>query len=117
MDIIILHKVVRISPQPLRIPELDEDTVIGFFDEPSLQTKSNTQRLWSFTKPTIYKNTTRLWANSFGFYALNGNLVIDFKENLKKESVCEFLASYYAQPTSTMFQLSCEFNTLTICLP
>ena len=70
---------------------MDEDTVIGFFDETSPQTTSNTQRLWSFTKPTIYKNTTRIRANSFGFYALNGNSIIDFKENSKKESVIEFL--------------------------
>lgn len=37
------------------------------------------------------KNTTRIRANSFGFFALNGNSIIDFKENSKKESVCEFL--------------------------
>ncbi|MHC1567562.1 MAG: transposase [Candidatus Syntropharchaeia archaeon] len=30
-------------------------------------------------------------ANAFGFYAINGESVIDFKENSKKESVCEFL--------------------------
>ncbi len=47
--------------------------------------------MWSFRKPTIYKNTTKLKANSFGFYALNGNSVIDFKERSKKEYVCEFL--------------------------
>lgn len=70
---------------------MNEGTVIGFFDESSPQTIANTQRLWSFTKPTIYKNTTKLRANSFGFYALNGNSVIDFKERSKKENVCEFL--------------------------
>ncbi|KAF5423000.1 MAG: DDE superfamily endonuclease, partial [Candidatus Methanocomedens sp.] len=74
-----------------KIPELSDNTIIGFLDESSPQTTSNTQRLWSFTKPTISKNTTRLKANSFGFYALNGNSVIDFKENSKTESVCEFL--------------------------
>jgi putative transposase len=52
---------------------------------------ANTQRLWSCTKPTICKNTTKFRANSFGFYALNGNSVIDFKERSKKENVCEFL--------------------------
>ncbi len=70
---------------------MNEGKVIGFFDESSPQTTANTQRLWSFTKPTIYKNTTKLRANSFGFYALNGNSVIDFKERSKKEYVCEFL--------------------------
>lgn len=39
----------------------------------------------------MYKNTTKIKANSFGFYALNGNSVINFKENSKKEAVCEFL--------------------------
>ena len=69
---------------------MNGDTIIGFFDESSPQTTANTQRLWSFRKPTIYKNTTKLKANSFGFYALNGNSVIDFKERSKKECVCEF---------------------------
>ena len=29
--------------------------------------------------------------NTFGFYAINGESVVDFKEDSKKESVCEFL--------------------------
>lgn len=70
---------------------MNDDTVVGFLDESSPQTTANTQRLWSFTKPTICKNTTNLRANSFGFYALNGKSVIDFKEHSKKEDVCEFL--------------------------
>jgi len=51
------------------------------------------KRLWSFSgeRPTIYKNTTKLRANTFGFYALNGNSVIEFRELSKKEDVCEFL--------------------------
>ena len=64
--------------------------VLGFFDECSPQTTANTQRLWSFGKPEIWKNTTKIRANTFGFYPLNGNSVIDFKENSKQESVCEF---------------------------
>lgn len=60
-------------------------------DESSPQLTANTQKLWSFTKPLLKKNTTRIKANSFGFYAINGNSVLDFKENSKKECVCEFL--------------------------
>lgn len=41
----------------------------------------------------MIKNTTKLRANSFGFYALNGNSVIDFKERSTKENVCEFLST------------------------
>ncbi len=72
--------------------EVDFDScIIGFLDESSPQLNANTQRLWSFSKPSIRKNTTRLRANTFGFYAINGESVVDFKDNSKKESVCEFL--------------------------
>jgi len=48
-------------------------------------------RLWGFQKPEFIKNTTRLKANAFGFYALNGRSIVDFKEHSKKEDVIEFL--------------------------
>jgi transposase len=73
------------------MPQIDENTIVGFFDESSPQTTANTQRLLSFKKPVIYKNTTKYKANAFGFYALNGVPVIDFKDHSKKEDVCEFL--------------------------
>ncbi len=65
--------------------------IIGFLDETSPQLTSNTQRLWSFNKPSVKKNTAKIGANTFGFYAINGESVVDFKENSRKESVCEFL--------------------------
>lgn len=65
--------------------------VIGFFDEASPQTTDNKQRFWSFNKSRIVKNTTKYKANTFGFYSINGKAVVDFKENSKKQSVCEFL--------------------------
>lgn len=63
---------------------------MGFFDESSPQTTANTQRLLSFQKPVAYKYITKYKAKAFGFYALNGNPVIDLKENSKKEDVCDF---------------------------
>jgi putative transposase len=65
--------------------------VIGFFDEFSPQNTANTQRLWSLTKPVISKNSTKLKANTFGFYAIHGQSTIDFKDHSKKEDVIEFL--------------------------
>jgi len=65
--------------------------ILGFMDECRPQTDSNTQRVWSFGKPEIRKNTTRYKANTFGFYAPAGESLINFKENSRKESVCEFL--------------------------
>ena len=56
---------------------MDEEVIIGFMDESSPQTTANTQRLWSFGKPVIYKNTDKIKANAFGCYMLNGTSVID----------------------------------------
>jgi len=65
--------------------------LLGFMDETAPQTDSNTQRVWSFRKPRIRRNTTRYRANTFGFYAPAGESLIGFKENSRKESVCGFL--------------------------
>lgn len=65
--------------------------MIGFFDESSPQTTSNTQKLWSTTKPVVTKNTTKLKANTLGFYAIKGHSTIDFKEHSKKEDITEFI--------------------------
>lgn len=64
---------------------------MGFFDESSPQTISNTQKFWSFGKPVIYKNTSKLRANTFGFYPINGQPVIGFRKRSKKEDVRSFL--------------------------
>jgi putative transposase len=37
------------------------------------------------------KNTTRIKANTFGFYTLNGVSIVDFYDDSKKESICRFL--------------------------
>jgi len=37
------------------------------------------------------KNTTRLRANTFGFYAIKGNSTIEFKEHSKKEDITKFI--------------------------
>jgi len=70
---------------------VNDDDMIGFLDESSPQTVSNTQKFWSFGKPIIYKNTTKLRANSFGFYPINGHPVIGFRKKSKKEDVRSFL--------------------------
>jgi putative transposase len=75
-----------------KLPQITSDTVIGFLDETSPQTTANSQRLWSFGKPLITKNTTKIRANTFGFYALNGTSVVDFREHSRKEDVCAFLS-------------------------
>lgn len=68
-----------------------KQAIWGFFDETAPQTNCNTQRLWSFRKPTMERDTSWYRANTFGFYALNGKSAIQFMENSKKESICNFL--------------------------
>ena len=70
---------------------LPENTVIGFVDEASPQTTDNRQRVWSFGKPIKTRNTTKYRANTFGFYPINGTEALEFYENSKTASVCEFL--------------------------
>lgn len=53
--------------------------IIGFLDESSPQTTGSTVGAWSFCKPVIVKNTERIKANTFGFYALNGVSFANFQ--------------------------------------
>ena len=55
-----------------------EESIIGFLDESAPQTTANTVRLWSFSKPEIIKDTSKYRANTFGFYAINGNSLVNF---------------------------------------
>ena len=41
-----------------------EDCIIGFLDETSPQLNASSQRLWSFNKPVVKKNTTGLKTNT-----------------------------------------------------
>ena len=70
---------------------MGRNVIIGFFDEASPQTTANTQRFWSFGKQIVCKNSTKYKANTFGFYALNGNSVVNFEKNSKKESIYIFI--------------------------
>ena len=65
--------------------------MIGFMDQSSPQTTANTVRMWSFSKPTIFKDTKKYKSNTFGFYTVRGNAVIDFPEHSRKEDVVAFL--------------------------
>lgn len=72
-----------------KIPK--EKIAIGFLDEASPQTTANTVRVWSFGKPKIEKNTTKLKVNAIGFYAILGNSKEASLPNSKKESIRDFL--------------------------
>jgi len=85
------QQTLKISLKKLKSALTKNPEIIGFLDEFSPQNTANTQKLWSLTKPVVKKNTTRLRANTFGFYSINGKSVVDFKEKSRKEDVAEFL--------------------------
>ncbi len=52
-----------------RLPPIGDDIIIGFLDEASPQTTSNTQWFWSFCKSKMPKNMDKYKANAFLDYA------------------------------------------------
>jgi transposase len=64
---------------------------LGFVDESSQNINANTQRMWSFDKLKMKKNTAHLKANSIGCFMLNGHDVIEFPNQTKSEDFCQFL--------------------------
>jgi transposase len=64
---------------------------MGFMDQSSPQTTANAVRMWSFSKPTITKDTKKYKSNTFGFYAVKGNSVIDFPEHSRNDITSSFL--------------------------
>lgn len=90
---------------------MDESVIIGFIDEASPQTASNTQKLWSFLKPKMFKNTDRYKANAFGFYPLNGSPVIKFKDGSQTWDICDFLRDIReANPEKTIIAIADNFK-------
>ena len=81
--------------------------IIGFMDESLPQTTANTQRLWSFGKPTIYKNTNKIKANAFGCYMLmvHQSLIL---RTLKKEDVGEFLKTISEMIPLSKIRILCD---------
>ncbi|HEV8051812.1 MAG TPA: IS630 family transposase [Parachlamydiaceae bacterium] len=67
-----------------------KEVAIGFLDEASPQNKSNSSRVWSVEKPQMEVNTQKFKANTIGFYAIEGENVIDFLLDSKIGSIKEF---------------------------
>lgn len=63
-----------------------------FFDETYPQTSDNSCRVWGFSPPTQV-GKQRIGANTFGFYALNGESVCRFKATSTTAMICEMLTA------------------------
>jgi len=66
----------------------DGGTVVGFFDVSHPQPWDNSQRLYTVDEPTITRPLVQIATPAAGFYALNGESVLSFPPNQKKEQIC-----------------------------
>lgn len=87
----ILDKQLSIVLERLNEENIPKEKVsIGFIDETSSQTLANTVRVWSFGKPRIEKNTSKIKANTIGYYAILGNSKEDILIDSKKKAYVNF---------------------------
>jgi transposase len=69
----------------------DGGTVIGFFDASKPQPYDNSRRVWYVDDPHIERELVKTEDSAVGFYALNGESCVTFKETEEKERICEAL--------------------------
>ena len=67
------------------------EIAIGMLDESSPQTTANTVRVWSFGRVRMRKNTTKIRANTLGFYTIKGEDVVVHLNNSRAEEICRAL--------------------------
>ena len=66
----------------------DGGTVVGFFDISHPQPWDNSQRLYTVDEPHITRPLVKIDTPAAGFYALNGESVLQFPPNQEKERIC-----------------------------
>ena len=69
----------------------DGGTVLGFFDASKPQPYDNSRRVWCVDDPHIERELVKTHDSAVGFYALNGESVVEFTEDEKKERICGVL--------------------------
>ncbi|AIZ56019.1 integrase core domain protein [Candidatus Methanoplasma termitum] len=77
------------------------DIAWGFADESAQRISVNTARVWSLGRPVRKMNSDRVNANTFGFYAINGNSSVLFPESSKGADMCAFLDAIRAANGNT----------------
>jgi transposase len=78
----------------------DGGTVLGFFDASKPQPYDNSRRVWYVDDPHIERPLVKTDDSAVGFYALNGESVVTFKETEEKERICEVLEQVREQNPS-----------------
>jgi len=69
----------------------DGGTVVGFFNASKPQPYDNSRRVWYVDDPHIERELVKTHDSAVGFYALNGESLVTFTEDEKKERICGVL--------------------------
>jgi transposase len=67
------------------------EVTVGFLDETYPKPTDIYHRVWSFGTPEIPVTIDRFDANTFGFYALNGESAVAIKDRSRADEICEFI--------------------------
>lgn len=132
---ILLQNQLKLTFELLEKNGIDKDDIaLGFFDESSPQTTANTTRVWSFGKPIIVKNTSRIKLNAAGFYAIKGNSMITYTdestqqgfmavlekikaENSEHKAIVAVLDNFRAHKTPAVLARAKELGIYLVFLP
>ncbi|MFC6767630.1 IS630 family transposase [Natrinema soli] len=93
----------------------DGGTVLGFFDASKPQPYDNSRRVWYVDDPHIERPLVKTEDSAVGFYALNGESLITFKETEKKERICEVLEGIREQNPGKRILLVLDKHGSHVC--
>jgi len=74
-------------------------TVLRFFDASKPQPYDNSRHVWYVDDPHIERGFVKTHDSAVGFYALNGESLVTFTEDKKKERICDVLEDIHDQNT------------------
>ena len=87
----------------------DGGTVLGFFDASQPQPYDNSRRVWYVDDPHVERPLIKTEDSAVGFYALNGENTVRWKETEEKERICEVLEAVREQNPGKRILLAHRF--------
>ena len=93
----------------------DGGTVLGLFDASQPQPYDNSRRVWYVDDPYVERPLVKTEDSAVGFYALNGESTVRWKETEEKERICEVLEAVREQNPGKRILLVLDKHGSHIC--
>jgi transposase len=90
-------------------------TVIGFFDASQPQPYDNSRRVWYVDDPHVERPLVKTEDSAVGFYALNGQSLVQWTEDETKERICGVLEQVREQNPGKRILLVLDKHGSHIC--